>query len=107
MKVKVTSERNNFTCASGNLLYIVTCNGCGENYIGQTGTKLRTRFTVHRQQIRDPSVRKISLSEHLEECANTNNYSIFPFYQCHDECTEAERINKETFFIRKYKPKNN
>ena len=91
--------KSSFSCASGNLLYIVTCKGCGENYIGQTGTSLRTRFTVHRQQIRDPSTRQISLSEHLDTCAN-RNYSIFPFYQFPEGTTEPERINKETFFIK-------
>ena len=91
--------KSSFTCASENLLYIVTCNGCGENYIGRTGKSLRTRFTVHRQQIRDPSTRLISVSEHLDKCAN-RNYNIFPFYKFPEGTTEPERIIKETFFIK-------
>ena len=81
-------------------MYIVTCSGCGENYIGQTGTSLRKRFTVHRQQIKIPEYRKIQLSGHLENCGN-KNYTIFPFYKFPDEITEQERINKETFVYAK------
>ena len=74
--------KNNFTCASGNLIYVITCKGCRENYIGQTGTTLRFRMTVHRQQIRDSSTRKITLSEHIDMCAGSSlpNFNIFPIY---------------------------
>ena len=41
--------------------------GCGEDYIGQTGNELRKRMTVHRQQIRNPELRMIPLSEHLSK----------------------------------------
>ena len=70
-------------CSSKNLLYVIKCEGCEENYIGQTGNDLRKRMTVHRQQIKDPSTRKIPLSAHLSECAgNKDNYfTLFPFYK--------------------------
>ena len=57
------------TCASSNLIYVITCRGCGENYIGQTGLTIRKRMTLHRQQIRDPATRMIPLSGHISECA--------------------------------------
>ena len=49
--------KSNMDCSSNNLLYVITCQGCGENYIGQTGNETRKRMTVHRQQIRDPNTR--------------------------------------------------
>ena len=57
--------KTNIDCSSKNLLYVIKCEGCEENYIGQTGNDLRKRMTVHRQQIKDPSTRKIPLSAHL------------------------------------------
>ena len=30
-----------------NVLYVIKCSGCGEEYIGQTGDYLRKRVTVH------------------------------------------------------------
>ena len=51
---QIFQVRNYFTCASENLIYVITCVGCNENYIGQTGMSLRKRMTVHRQQIKPP-----------------------------------------------------
>ena len=86
-------------CSSKNLLYVIKCEGCEENYIGQTGNDLRKRMTVHRQQKKDPSTRKIPLSAHLSECAgNKDNYfTLFPFYKLTINATEQHRIN-ECFF---------
>ena len=30
-------------CSSKNLLYVITCQGCHENYIGQTGNELKMK----------------------------------------------------------------
>lgn len=96
-------------CASNNLLYVIRCLGCGEDYIGQTGTELRKRVTVHKQQIRDPSVRMIPLSGHIANCAANKiiGFSIYPFYKFRSDTTENERVTKEKEFIRKYNPKLN
>lgn len=106
---QIFKVKHYFTCASENVIYIITCNGCGENYIGQTGMSLRKRMTVHRQQIKNPNYRQIQLSEHLDTCAGAiiPNFKLFPFYQCANGITEQERIIKESYFIKKYKPKLN
>ena len=46
--------KTNMDCSSKNFLYVIKCERCGEDYIGETGNELRKRMTVHRQQIRDP-----------------------------------------------------
>ena len=105
----IFSVRNHFTCASENLIYVLKCNGCNEDYIGQTGLTLRKRMTVHRQQIRDPNTRQIPVSEHLDLCASNKfpKYHIFPLYQCADNISDQIRMNKESMFIKKYKPRLN
>ena len=60
------------SCDVKNVIYVLECNGCNEYYIGQTGDKLRSRRTVHAQQIRDPSIRQLPLSEHIDICCQTN-----------------------------------
>ena len=66
-------------CSSKNLLYVITCQGCHENYTGQTGNELRKNMKVHRQQIEDPSTRNIPLSEHLRIVLilRTNNFLYY------------------------------
>ena len=92
------SVRENMTCASQNLIYVIKCSGCGEEYIGQTGDTLRSRVRVHKQQIKDPSYRCIPLSEHIERCAGDKspNFRIFPFYKVmsdSDETRKSKKIN--------------
>ena len=90
---------------STNLIYVITCAGCGHNYIGETGDVLRNRVTVHKQQIRDPHTRMLGVSKHIDECAAglTPQFTIFPFYRILSP-SEGMRKNKERFFIFKYKP---
>jgi hypothetical protein len=41
------------SCKAKNLLYAIICSNCGEFYVGETKTELRTTgMTVHRQQTR-------------------------------------------------------
>ena len=54
-KGKIFYVNENMSCDVKNVIYVLECNGCNEYYIGQTGDKLRSRRTVHEQQIRDPS----------------------------------------------------
>jgi hypothetical protein len=40
------------SCKTKNLVYAIICSNCGEFYVGETKTELRTRMTVYRQQTR-------------------------------------------------------
>ena len=97
--------KHSTNCTSTNLIYVITCAGCGHNYIGETGDVLRNRVTVHKQQIRDPHTRMLGVSKHIDECAAglTPQFTIFPFYKILSP-SEVMRKNKERFFISKYKP---
>ena len=41
--------KTNKDCSSRNILYVMKCEGCGEEYIDETGDKLRNQMNVHRQ----------------------------------------------------------
>ena len=42
---------------------------CGEFYVGETKTELRTRMTVHRQQTRHQYLTIIRANEHFHDCS--------------------------------------
>ena len=96
------------TCEVKNVVYVMKCRGCGDEYIGETGNFLRRRVTVHNQQIRDPKTRILFVSEHLNVCAQQINpkYHIFPFYEMYSDSTSLRRA-KEHYFIKLRKPKLN
>ena len=85
---------------STNLIYVITCAGCGHNYIGKTGDVLRNRVTAHEQQIRDPHTRMLGVSKHIDECAAglTPQFTIFPFYKILSP-SESMRKKKRGFFF--------
>ena len=41
------------SCYSHNVIYLITCNQCNKQYVGQTSQTLRHRFTNHRFDIRN------------------------------------------------------
>lgn len=90
------------SCHSKNLIYTIICDGCNKFYIGETGTTLRTRIRVHKQQIKDPEYRKIKLSEHIDVCGG-GQFKVFPFYKHFTE-SATERREKEKHFIQTLKP---
>ena len=95
----------NFTCTTKNVIYVLICENCGEEYIGETGNQLKTRITVHRQQIRDENVRHLYVSKHIYQCGK-GKFKIFPFYKIKQD-DEMERKMKEKLFINKFKPQLN
>jgi hypothetical protein len=48
-----------------NLVYAIICSNCGEFYVGETKTELRTRMTVHRQQTRHQDLTILRANEHF------------------------------------------
>lgn len=79
---------------------IICCRCCYNcyncyNYISQTTISLRKCTIVHRQQIRNPSSRKILPSKHLDRCAGScqPNCKLFSLYQCDEKIIEGQRIN--------------
>ena len=100
--------KTNMDCGVRDFIYVIICNGCNENYIGESGDSLRHRAAVHRNQILLEHNRKLFVSNHIYHCAKDKipMFKICPFYklQCEDEIFRKE---KEEYFIQKYKPSLN
>ena len=92
-------------CLSKYVLYIITCNGCGEQYIGETSTALKDRMTFHRQQIRHKEYTILGVSQHIEQCGR-GLFRVAPFYKLNNT-DEQFRKCKEQYFIKKFKPSLN
>ena len=67
------------SCNVKNLIYVIRCMGCQEEYIGETGDILRHRMPVHRQQIRNANVRMMYVSGRIPVCSHNMN-TPFSFY---------------------------
>ena len=60
--------KNRFPCDSFNLIYVIICDTCKEEYIAETvegKTKLRDRVKVYRQHIQQKQYQKLKAEGHL------------------------------------------
>lgn len=105
-KNKEFKVNDSMSCKATNVIYVIQCRGCSEQYIGET-VNLRNRVTLHNQHIRHPELRKIPVSGHIADCSGQDpKYFIFPFYQMKTNSI-IKRKEKEKYFIRTFLPKLN
>ena len=77
-----TLKRNvNMTCKTMDLIYLLMCTGCREEYLGETGCTIAERTNLHRSQIKIETYRKLKVSKHVHNCSN-GQFKIFPFHKC-------------------------
>ena len=85
---KILTLKTSFSCDSSNLIYVVICSGCQEQYIGETcfgKSKLRDRVRIYRQHIRQQEYQQLKMEEHLHSCGR-DKFTIFPLLQmCSDD----------------------
>ena len=85
------------SCYSHNVIYLITCNQCNKQYVGQTSQTLRQRFTNHRFDIRNdrdtPVARHFNLPQHSLDDVNIIAINCLP------TADNISILNKETHWI--------
>ena len=56
------------SCKSRSVIYVILCVKCNSFYVGQT-ENLRSRVTLHREQIKHEKYRHLTVSEHFSPTA--------------------------------------
>ena len=102
----IVTCNGNFECTSRNIIYIATCSGCKESYLGETGDELQSRWVVHRQQSKlQPREAPVHADVHLRLCGK-NTYSVYPFFRPRRNDVNLRR-RYEDDFVKKFKPRLN
>ena len=91
-----------FNCESKSLIYVVTCSGCKEEYLGQTQTILKERLNAYSQHIRQPELQQIDVEGHIRPCGG-GNFKIMSHFAIRED-NKILRESYETYFIEKFKP---
>ena len=98
--------RFHFTCDTRNVIYAITCQGCGDNYIGKTEREVRDRCGEYRIAI-DNGKYTQGVHEHIAKCGG-GRFVMTPFFKLHDNSRDSQTIlSYETLFIQRYKPRLN
>ena len=105
---KVTGEtftiRKKMPCQSSNIIYLLFCELCKVQYVGQTKTTLQTRFYNHRSDIKKNSGKKKTLvTEHFNlPNHNRTNMRCLPIEQVFSS-DNTKLDERENFWMYKLK----
>ena len=80
---------NDIDCNSKNVIYMIQCNHCSKQYIGNTKRRLKDRFNEHRRPVDNPSniSKPTTVSEHfLTTDHSANDITLIPL-----ELTKSNR----------------
>ena len=92
--------KNSFNRESSNLIYVVICQGCKEEYIGETGSLVKERMSIFRQHIRQPQYQKLAVEKHLRTCGDGKFY-MFSFFKIIQENKSLIKAY-EDYFMEKF-----
>ena len=95
------SIRENTTCQTSNVVYLVTCEKCKEQYVGETGNCIRLRANQHRSDIQTGH-KNIPTVRHFRACGL--KYFKLTELEGVRNSDVAIRRARESFWINKLKP---
>ena len=90
-------------CSSSNIIYLITCNRCGIQYVGETSQRLNRRMNNHRTSIRNK--KNLLLYEHFNypDGCNLSHLKIQPIEQIVEKKNgdaKTDRLKREAFWIK-------
>ena len=98
------SIKSNLTCETKNLIYMIQCNRCNLQYIGETKRRLKDRFNEHRRTIDNPNTKSkpTTAAEHFLTAPNhtANDMQLIPIEKVFSN-RDSVRKAREAFLISK------
>lgn len=93
--------KHRLTCASKNIIYLITCNRCNLQYVGETTRALRERLTDHRSNIK--TRRESPISIHFSSPLHSiQDLRIIAIEKIPDQKNSLlSRKDRENYWIRK------
>jgi len=88
---------NKMSCKSCNIIYLIACNKCYKQYVGQTSRKLKDRLNDYRCNIKIH--KNTTIAVHFNNPLHTIfNLSITPIEQINSKST-TELLHREQFWM--------
>ena len=94
--------KSNLTCDTKNLIYMIQCNRCSLQYIGETKRRLKDRFNEHRRTIDNPKTKSkpTTAAEHFLSSPNhtANDMQLIPIEKIFSNRDSIRVRPKKLFF---------
>ena len=72
---RVYSVRGSLSCNSPNVIYIISCKNCGDQYVG-SATDFKARFRIHKSKIKTKKDRCVAARHFSNKCCDSSNPHI-------------------------------
>ena len=96
--------KSNLTCDTKNLIYMIQCNRCNLQYVGETKRRLKDRFNEHRRTIDNPNTKSkpTTVAQHFLSSPNhtANDMQLIPIEKVFSN-RDSIRKAREAFLILK------
>ena len=94
--------KSNLTCDTKKLIYMIQCNRCNLQYIGETKRRLKDRFNEHRRTIDNPKTKSkpTTAAEHFLSSPNhtANDMQLIPIEKIFSNRDSIRVRPKKLFF---------
>ena len=97
-KVDINTSVN---CQSKNIIYMVGCRKCPEQYIGQSERDLNTRFSEHKGYVVNNKISKATGEHFNQKGHKTSDMEVTVVEKVHNTDPQF-RIEREKFYINKF-----
>src|SRR5215469_7493688 len=98
---KVYKLKQNFSCKTTKVIYLITCNRCNMQYVGQTSGTLGNRLSQHLSCIRNKNSTPIGLHFNLPN-HNISDFRIHAIEQIKSDTNIKQTLEKrESFWLDK------
>ena len=108
VRAKATSEvveiNTNVSCRDSNVVYLINCGHCGEQYIGETEKTLHTRFSQHQGYVRNTDLLKAT-GEHFNQRGHSLSDMRVTILEKIYSSDPNYRKERESMWIRKFNSK--
>ena len=97
----IVSSNCSMTCATDNVIYLISCKRCGIQYVGETGQTLRKRLNNHRNRLKNMT--NLYLYHHFNSDGHSEeDISIMPIEEIttSDKDVNAIRLEREDYWCR-------
>ena len=81
-------------CKTANVVYVIECTKCNEQYVGETENTLHIRMNGHRSGIKHLRLEKPVASHFNSEGHSLENFSIFVIEQIHREEANLQKTKE-------------
>jgi len=97
--------QHSLSCSSQNIIYVITCNSCKRQYVGETTRTLRERLTDHKSNVRTNKPTPITI--HFNQAGHSSaDIRIIPIERIPDTRNSLlNRKQREKYWIQKLKTK--